>query len=387
MKRNVGGVEKRTTPACRTASEYSRKFCAAFGRGTLLGSVGILFFQHNQKTRMAAARSKGRDSCAHTVCPGKDGMDSESFVSLLKIVYLVFAYLLLRRLRNYQQGGWAEKPRQIAAKVAKDESLRHAELADIDAKLAALPRAEPVEPVPVRLESKMRILPSMMMAFAIVGLMMTFLALFHAGETVPVFKTIPGGSMGRMLLALGVFMIAMTAPLYFWSERTRQSLGRAYQLARKYYIYRAGKDPARFETLREIMEYYPETASLWLELADQQAESGEYEEAVRSARKGGEIAPKSVEYLIAEASYQIRREKWKSAEKTVARAAEMRLGRSDPRVEIYGAAVLLGQGRDEEAVTLVQDGKKKDWRSVKRYLMMDPALRDLKAFLDAKKRK
>jgi tetratricopeptide (TPR) repeat protein len=241
--------------------------------------------------------------------------------------------------RNNDAAAWMRSLYGKADKASKDEAFRQAELADATAQLASLPAQTPVTPLSNKQLMRVAMFPRLLYVTGFIG---------AAGVYIGLFEGVPAGV--PLPLYLGWAFLALTLLLYAFTEKGKKQYRRAQQLNRKYLLEKAGGDPARFATLKEVLEYYPTITDLWVELADQYGVEKRYDEAVAAVRKARELAPGKIDFAIVEISFLLRQKDAGAAAKALDEAEKLEKSPSDPRISIYRG--MLAVERNEKKTAL-----------------------------------
>ena len=279
---------------------------------------------------------------------------------------------LVLEMRKYKRkndpAAWLRDIYARTAKAAQNEEYRLAELADADTQIAQCPTPNPITPITNRQQVCIAGFPKMLFMTGLSGCVFLYLGLF---------ETMPSGVAWPVYT--GWAFLALTAVFYWFSERIRPYYRRAQQLNRKYLLQKAGKDPARLETLKEVLEYYPSLTQLWLELADQNAVEKRFDEAVDAVRKARAIAPGEMDLALVEASFQLRRGDTDAVTKLLNEAENMKKAATDPRLVIYRAAAALQRNEKKTALRQGKEALELDGDFTETLLKRDEGLAELAA--------
>lgn len=284
-------------------------------------------------------------------------------------VVLVGIGMVLEMRRYKRKSDPAVWLRDIYARIAtasQNEDYRKTELADAEAELAKLPKPDPIVPITNRQQVRIVGFPKMLFMSGLTGCVFIYLGLF---------ETMPSGVAWPVYAGWG--FLALTAVFYWSSEKIRPYYRRAQQLNRKYLLQKAGKEPARIETLREVLEYYPFLSQLWLEMGDQLAVEKRFDEAVEAVRKARALSPEAMDLALVEASFHLRRGDADGAGKVLDEAEEMKKAATDPRVIIYRAAVALRKNEKKAALRYGKEALELDGDFTEELLKRDEGLAEL----------
>ncbi len=285
---------------------------------------------------------------------------------------LAFVYVLLKYKRKHDASAWIKYIYATSARAEKNERFRQDELADANAEIAKLPVPDPIVPISNRQQIRYAAFPKM---------------LFMSGLTAAVFlyMTIVGAAPEDMewLSYAGWGFLAFTGFLYWLAERSRPYFRRVQQLNRKYLLQKAGGDAERIETLREVLEYYPNIADLWLELGDQYAVEKRFDEAVSAIAKARELAPEKIDLAIVETSFQLRRGDAAAAAKALDAAEGLPRAASDPRIAIYRAAVALLKNEKKTVLRYGREAMELDADFTEQLVKKDAGLAELAALWES----
>lgn len=287
-----------------------------------------------------------------------------------KIVFVLTAAGMLYEMRKYKRkhdvAAWLREMYAKTTRAASDEEFRRAELADAEANIAKYPVPNPVRPITNKQQVRIAAFPKFMFMTAISGTVFLYFGLFETmrqGVKWPVF--------------VGWGFLALTFILYIMSERTRPYYSRVQQINRKYLLQKAGGDKERFDSLRQVLEYYPVLPELWLELGDQYAVAGQMDKAVDAIEKARELAPENMDLAIVLASFELRRKHREKALKALDEAELLKKAPSDPRVAVYRAAVALQANEKRKAEKLGEEAVELDKDFTRQLLQRDEGLKDL----------
>ncbi len=283
--------------------------------------------------------------------------------TLATLAGVAFAFLLLKYKRKHDASAWLRTIYASAAKAAKNERYRQDELTDVNAELAKLPSPDPIVPLTNRQQIRYTAFPKM---------------LFMTGLTAAVFlyMNFVGGvppDMGWVGYAGWGFLV-LTGVLYVLTEASRPRFMRVQQLNRKYLLQKAGTDAGRFDTLREILQYYAHIPELWVELGDQYAVDKRYDEAVDALQKARALTPEKIDSAILEVSFHIRRGDADAAIHVLDEAEQLKRIASDPRIAIYRGAAALLKNEKKTALRHGREAMELDSDFTERLVKNDSAL-------------
>lgn len=278
---------------------------------------------------------------------------------------------MLKYRRKNDVAAWLRDMYARTAKAAQNEEYRRSELADAEAELAKLPVPETIAPITNRQQMRIVGFPKMLFMAGLTGCVFIYLGLF---------ETMPSGTSWPVYAGWG--FLALTLLLYWSSEKIRPYYRRAQQLNRKYLLQKAGKDPARIETLREVLQYYPGLPQLWLELGDQLAVDKRFDEAVEAVRKARALSPNEIDLALVEASFHLRREDTAETLRLLDEAENMKRSASDPRIVLYRAAVALQKDEKKTANRYGKEAVELDSDFTGELLKRDAGLAELAIVLE-----
>ncbi len=282
------------------------------------------------------------------------------------LISLGLLHLLLKYKRNNDPAAWLRKIYASMTKGEKDEEYRQTELADANAEIAKTPKPENLAPLTNKQHVRIAAFPKLMFMAGLTGIVFVYMGLF---ETMPEGVTWP-------IFAGGVFLV-LAGVLYWMSEKGRPQFRRAQQLNRKYLLQKAGKDAERFDTMKELLEYYPSVPELWMELGEQYGADERYGEAVDAVRKAREIAPEKINFAIVELSFLVRKKDPEGMTKTLAEAEKLETSPSDPRVAIYKGAQALLRNEKKVAGRYGKEAMELDANFTEQLVKKDEGLQDL----------
>lgn len=305
-------------------------------------------------------------------------MDMETFLAHAPIlayaaVGVAVSYLFLRYKRRNDLNDWMRRLTQDATRAAGDEEYRLRELEATETELAKFPVPESIVPVKRNQEVYMQTLPKFIWVMGTGAIVITFMGLFMPRAEGRANWEIYAGPA---LLAVSVLLLLVT-------EKVRSSYGRVQMLNRKYLLYKAGNELEKLlPVMREILEYYPLVPGLRLENADQLAKSGRLDDAIAEVKKAQEMAPDNADLKIIEMSFQLRNGQLAKAELILKQLRDMPLTLSDPRRELFAAAMDLRRGNDKGAEENLRQAIELDKAFSKKFLPLDPTLADLNALAE-----
>lgn len=256
----------------------------------------------------------------------------------------------MRYRKSRDLAGWLQELRRNAVRASKNDDFRRAELADAEAEIAKYPVPNPIESIKRRDEAVLQIVPKMLFMIVFGGLFFTYMGLF---QPIP-----EGKSNWELYVGPGILLVAVA--LIIKLESFRRYYGRIQQINRKYLLQKAGMDPARHQTMTEVLQYYPGVAQLWLEHADQYAVDGRLDDALAAIKKARELAPGNLDFLVVELSFLIRADKISEAEDALKQLEEAPRVESDPRFNLYAAAVFLKRNEVRKAKKSLEEALERD---------------------------
>lgn len=287
-----------------------------------------------------------------------------------QIIYGICAigaiFWILRYRKSRDLAAWLQTLRQSAVRASKNKEYREAQLADAEAEIAKYPVPDSVTPIKRSHEMMLQVLPRFLFLLTFSGLFFTYMGLF------------PQGGEGRTNweLYVGPGLLALTAFAIVKLELVRRNYGRVQQLNRKYLLQKAGIDPARHETMRQVLEYYPGVAQLWLEHADQLAVSERMDDALAAIKKARELSPDSLDMAVVELSFLIRAGKTEKADEALKKIESMPRVETDPRAELYSAALYLKHNEIKKARKNLEKALELDRGFCESILPLDKSLAD-----------
>lgn len=289
-----------------------------------------------------------------------------------RVLFVLLGLAMLLAMRQYKRkndvSAWMRDMYAKTTKAASDEAFRQAELADAEKKLAKYPVPNPVKPITNRQQIRIAAFPKFIFMTGLTSAVFLYFGLFET--MLP-----PERVMWPVYVGWG--FLALTLVLYILAEMTRPYYSRVQQINRKYLLQKAGGEKERFESLRQVLEYYPHLPELWLELGDQYAVSGQMDKAVDAIEKARTLAPDNMDLAIVLASFELRRKHRDKALKALDEAERLKKNPSDPRVEIYRAAVALQNNEKRKAEKLGEKALELDKEFTAKLVQKDDGLKDL----------
>lgn len=283
------------------------------------------------------------------------------------IVVFLFRYKKSRDFRS-----WVNRLRTDAAIAARDKDFRNAELEKVERELAEYPRPEPIVPGKRSHEVYIQAIPPFIWLNGMIGVFVTFMGLSHS----------PAEGERNWMLYLGPAVLVVVGVLILVLEKFRSSYMRVQLLNRKYMLVKAGERYAEaLAILAEILEYYPNVPELHMEKADQCTKvEGRLDEAVDSVRRARELKPGGLDWAIVELSFLLRLGRTPEAGKLVKILPEFNPSPSDPRPEIYCAALELQNNDKKKAKKHLKKAMELDGEFIAEFLDRDPSLAEIKQF-------
>lgn len=288
----------------------------------------------------------------------------------LGVVYLLITYKRKHDLRD-----WLNQLRHIAAKASENEAYRKEKLAEAETELAKYPVPESISPVQRKHEAYLQMLPKFMFVVGSCGVFLLFMGLFRPH---------PEGT-SNWEIYVGPACLLFTAYMYFFLERIRPNYARVQQMNCKYLLQKAGNDPESLGTLCEILEYYPGVPQLWMEKADALANDNKLDDAIDAIRHAVALAPQNIDLNIVEVAFHLRKGAAEDAEKALDTVWNLKKAPTDPRPDIYAAAIALRRGDEEKALKHGEKAAELDKDFLERFFPRDEALKEIEKFLKVKK--
>lgn len=288
----------------------------------------------------------------------------------LGVVYFLLVYRRKNDLRV-----WLHNLRQMAERAGGDEAFRKEKLAEIESELAKLPVPETIVPVKRKHEASLQTLPTFMFVVGACGVFLFFMG---------IFRPHPEGR-GNWEIYAGPICLAVVALAYAYLERIRPNYSRVQRMNCKYLLQKAGDDPAALDTLTGILEYYPGVPQLWMEKADALASGGRIDEAVEAIKRAVALAPRDLDLSVVEVSFHLRKGSLDDAEKALENVWNLKKVPTDPRPDIYAAAIALRRDDTEKAFEHGERAVGLDRDFLQRFFPRDEGLRDIEKFLRARK--
>ncbi len=165
--------------------------------------------------------------------------------------------------------------------------------------------------------------------------------------------------------------------MYWLLWRNRGPFFTVRLLHEKYRLQKVAGMPARLDTLRRILAYYPNLPGLWMEYAHEQFVLGNNDGARESLRKIEELLPNSPEPGVLLARFHLRQGDTVRAEESLSQAEEHIAGLPDARITLFRAAVALTRGDRTAAANLAAKAREMDADMVKAALLHDETLAEL----------
>jgi tetratricopeptide (TPR) repeat protein len=280
-------------------------------------------------------------------------------------------YLLLRYKRKHDLNEWMQRLTRDAGRAATDEDFRRRELAATEAELARYATPETITPVKRNQEVYMQTFPKFIWVVGIAAMVITFMGLFLPRQE----------GRGNWEIYVGPGLLAVTGLLLLLTEKVRSSYGRVQMLNRKYLLHKAANESEKLlPVMEEILLYYPLVPGLRLEHADQLARANRMDEAIEAVKLAEEMAPNNADLKIVEMSFQLRAGRLAKAEIILKQLWDMPLSLSDPRRELFAAAMDLRRGNEKGAEENLEKAVELDKAFSEKFLSLDQTLSALNAF-------
>lgn len=289
--------------------------------------------------------------------------------AIVTLVGLGLLYELRKYKRKNDVAAWLREMYARTAKAAKDENYRQSEIADADAEIAKYPVPDPIVPITNKQQIRIAAFPKMLFMSGLTGMVFLYFGLF---------ETMPEGVKWPVYAGWG--FLAVTFVLYWMAEKTRPYYRRVQQLNRKYLLQKAGGDADRFDTLKEVLQYYPNVSELWLELGDQYAVDKRYDDAVAAMQSARAIAPEKIDLAIIEASFHLRRHDAEAVTRVLNEAEQLKKADTDPRIAIYRGALALQKNEKKTALRYGKEALELDPDFTERLVKNDKGLTELSEF-------
>lgn len=282
---------------------------------------------------------------------------------------------LHKNAMKYDIPMWMNKLNRDAAKATEDAEFRKTELEKTEAEIAKLPVPAPIAPISRAQEARLRMFPKLMLFTGLLAAVSLYVGLFHS---IPTENT-------RWPVYAGWFFLAATLLLYLGVTKLQAYYSRVQLLNKRYLLEKAGNSDKKFATLEEVIEYYPHLVGLRLELADQKSLAGKYGEAVEILKKAAETAPETLDVAIAEASIQLRSKNPGGCETALERAERCKKAPTDPRIELYRAALEEERGNHEKAMEYARNAVNMDKEFCELISQKDSSLEVIRSMLEKEK--
>lgn len=295
---------------------------------------------------------------------------------LPKALYIVCAvgvvYLLLRFKRRNDLAVWFKILREHSAKANDDDNFRIRELRRAEADLAENPLPDSVEPMKRNHEYYVHAVPKLLFITGLGGVIILYLGLFKP-------ESEPGSNW---MIVVGPLLLLAVGAAILATAGMRRNYGHVQRLNRLYIMQKAGKDvDASLKTMENIMKFYPVVPELWLERADMLVKLGRLDEGLKAIHKSRELSPADMDLAVIEVSYYFRKNDLASAAPIVESLAGMRKAETDPRPNIYAAALALKRNDKKSAKDEAEWALKLDTAFTKRFLSRDETLAGLAEFM------
>ncbi len=286
-------------------------------------------------------------------------------------VCLAIVYALFRYKKTNDFTLWMREQHRDMTRAAEDSAFCRETLAQTTAALAAFGPEAAATPVTKRQEVVLRAYPRLMFFLGGMGMAMIFVAVVSPSDT----------GRGDWPLYVGPVIMLATAIMYYYHRRERRAFGRVQLLNRKYLLEKTLNDPAMFDTMRELLRYYPSLVPLWVEMATQYAEKGDMAAAYRVLRDADESVGDNLDLALTEVAFKLRQKEFKSAEKRLKAAESYPRQASDPRIALYFAVIALEKGDSDEAKRRYDEAIGLDSRFVGPFITQEPIFSGLKTMI------
>ncbi|MCD8141213.1 MAG: hypothetical protein LUE17_15860 [Planctomycetaceae bacterium] len=285
----------------------------------------------------------------------------------LAVLYALFRY---KKINDFTL--WMREQHRDMTRAAADSAFCRETLAQTDAALAAFGPEAAAAPVTKRQEVVLRAYPRMMFLLGGMGLAMIFVAVVSPADT----------GRADWPLYVGPVILLATAVMYYFHRRERRAFGRVQLLNRKYLLEKTLNDPAMFDTMRELLLYYPNLVPLWMEMASQYAEKGDMAAAYRVLRDADASVGDNLDLALTEVAFKLRQKEYNAAEKRLKAAESCPRQATDPRIALYYAAIAFEKGDAQTARRRYEEAVGLDSRFVGQFMPQDAALLGLKTMIE-----
>ncbi|MCD8349457.1 MAG: hypothetical protein LUC93_02435 [Planctomycetaceae bacterium] len=288
------------------------------------------------------------------------------------IVCLVVVYVLFRYKKKNDFNLWMREQHRDITRAASDAAYCQETLAETKAALAAFGQETVASPLTKRQEVVLRAYPRLMFLLGGMGVAMIFVAVVSPTETDGV----------DWPLYAGPIVLVAAAVMYYFHRRERRAFTRVQLLNRKYLLEKTLNHGEMFETMRELLKYYPNLVPLWVEMATQHAEKGDMAAAIAVIRDAEAEVGDNLDLALTEISFRLRQKDVKAAEKRLKRAESYPRQASDPRIALYFGAIALEKGDQEEAKRRFDEAMGLDSRCVGQFITQDQVFLSLKTLVE-----
>ncbi|MCC8165899.1 MAG: hypothetical protein LIQ31_07065 [Planctomycetes bacterium] len=294
----------------------------------------------------------------------------ESFLTLPYLPDCLFFILaaaiifeMVRYRRRFDTSVWTEAVAARVKQAENDSDTRDSRLEAIETQLQALP-VRPPAPVPMEKDIQFRTYPTIMLLAVIGGVILLYIGMFHS---------LPKQGV-RWHLFAGLALMGVTLVAYWHLWRNRGPFFAVRLLHEKYQMQKVADLPARLDTLRKILAYYPKLPGLWMEYAHEQFVLGDNDGARESLRKIEELLPNSPEPGVLLARFWLRQGEFARAEAALSQAEEHIAGLPDARITLFRAALALERQDRAGADEMLQKARDLDAEMVEAMLLRDETL-------------
>lgn len=287
-------------------------------------------------------------------------------------VCLGFIYLLFRFKKTHDFIRWMHAMNDEAAHAANDSAYCAHALNEAETALRAMPNDENPQPVTRFQETAIRMFPRIIFPLGAMAAATLFIAAATWGvEEEPVWP-----------LYFGVAVLAIVACMYMAHRWGLGTYRRIQALNRKYVMQKIAGDDGLFETMRQILVYYPHMPRLWMELAGQYARQGDLDKALETVAEARKINENSLDIAMAEGLYLLRKDDVDGADAALRRAGTLQRQKSDPRPAIFRAALALKKGDTAKTRENAEEALRLDRRYTLHTIPGEPALKELQSWME-----
>lgn len=293
-----------------------------------------------------------------------------SYPAIICAVFcLVLVFEVYKLTKKHSIPAWMRRLNASISRAANDPAYLKSELKQTEAELEKMPAPDSIREITPSHEYQLRTFPRMIFLFALFGAGCLCIGAFNNNPDL------------RWPIFAGWLCLIIALVLYLKVDALLPRYTRVQLLNKKYLLQKVGKQEKRFETLQELVAYYPRLSGLRIELAEQLASGGNTAKALETLRQAAENDSGNADVTLAIVSLLLREKKVKEAEETLERAEKQQRQPLDPRIFLYRGALALANGDKAKAREFAEKAVEKNDAVSRIMVDKDPALVALAAFL------